>query len=157
MRLRRCPGPAGQCLSWARRATAPSFGKSKFHISSPPCIWGELGSPTLQSPTGTDPPMAPGGIFQRKDWAKAVFSAGDHWTEFLAVASWKFSRIFPHQLLPEALLCAAIYWCTSTKLAAATSDALCTCRTSYSNNPSMCYGIFVYNFLIPALLVGQIG
>lgn len=136
-----CPGAAGGLrkmprgqLGSARRALAPSFGKPEFHIIFLlPASSGEnWGPPPLQSPTGgrrqgwDRPSHGTRGIFQRKDWDKSVFSADDHWTEasvvkaaqrlLLAVASWKSSRTFPHQLLPKAVLCAAIYWCTSTEL-----------------------------------------
>lgn len=158
-----CPG---HCLCWARSPGAPSFGKSKFHIIFFPS--GEKwGPPPCKAPQGQTPHGTRGG-FQRKDWAKALFSADEHWTEAALVKgtrisgpqnpnqgncqalpwenlSWNslprlkkrkflgfprpetapcccllgFRRIFPHQLLPKAV-CAATYWCTSIKLAAAT-------------------------------------
>lgn len=69
--------PAGQHLSWGRRSLAPSFGKPEFHIIFlPPNSSSKNLGPTLQSCLGelqwearTDPHIAPGGIFQRKDWA----------------------------------------------------------------------------------------
>lgn len=158
----RCPGPAGHCLAWASWAGAPTLGKSEFHIIFLPS--GESwGPPPCTAPQGQTLPWHQGGFSRGRMGLKPLhrgFISDRNPETAPCCCLLEIQQHFPSPpLLPKALLCAAIYWCTGIKLAAATSGALCTCKiqNTYSNKPITCSGIFVHNFLIPAPVEGQTG